>query len=920
MKLLYETLNPALILDSNRLNRRGLQIIPPLEPRRSNPLDRYQLPQNQWQIPSSKPSSIDYHVPPLQNGNKQQNPTVYENISNDDEPTEQYLQVDPRCYVRQNSNNSVIIEKRSDIPRLEKGYTINIDTRPSGTSSLSPYRQSSFDVNLAYHTPPQQPSTPSSMIIPQQEMYFTPRGSSLSVQGNPSTSTPPGSQHLSPPVSIIKRCRNSNTSPIRSSIVQREHEHSRSLEDPTSPNSGSVDKQSRSFDAANLLRPVNHRSDLVVNRRTKSYECAEEHHTSSPIAPPPIVIKIPDMSQLVQAVQLSQLDQNIRKSDNKSRKDFWRIHHSYEIEDRRQQQMDQTSPDDLFTSTSIDSAAGMFTSHSSKKTKTDTKNDDTSNYDHRRKSSSNLLLPPPEVRRQALRRTYEKRRNCINQSNARREEQANNLSTTLKSSDFSNLLNNLNCKSENSSFDRSLETDFDMQSDTSSRGQNDHFTSIESSGNEYNLPEMHHHRLRINSPSKQPQQDDSAYKSFESQNQTLSLDWMSTDGAESVIFIPKSSLQQRSVDVKDLEDDLNEHQSNSHQLSAHVYQRSLSTNIPLDEHSSTNVFNQFLSPNTNKSLSLSPSFHRTASKKRKEFSKDKRHATSTGLLPCIITTNEHEYNQNSTSSASSLQIRHNGFQRSKSNETEILDVSPPAAPIRTNITPNPRHLFQKSPSVSVSSRVESFRSKRGSMSFDHPTSPINSSSSNPQHPASISPILTSSTTAAAASGTKSRLKFSLVREPTTSSLGSTSTNHSMLLLNENTIDEKTNRIINEFLMQDENKKINSNNQHRSRLPTRQQTFDETIMNKNDNHLRTKQQTRTAFIKQRPHSFIQTNLNYEQQPSIHLPNRYNKHDNDQEQLSSPSSTFPQQSVDFHRRNNGIPFGSPSIIVTGYDSGS
>jgi hypothetical protein len=45
MKLIYETLNQASLLDSNRLYRRGIQDISRLEPRRSNPLDRFQLPE-----------------------------------------------------------------------------------------------------------------------------------------------------------------------------------------------------------------------------------------------------------------------------------------------------------------------------------------------------------------------------------------------------------------------------------------------------------------------------------------------------------------------------------------------------------------------------------------------------------------------------------------------------------------------------------------------------------------------------------------------------------------------------------------------------------------------------------------------------------------------------------------------------------
>jgi hypothetical protein len=205
--------------------------------------------------------------------------------------------------------------------------------------------------------------------------------------------------------------------------------------------------------------------------------------------------------------------------------------------------------------------------------------DNPSKYQYRRKSSSNLLLPPPEVRRQALRRTFEKRRSCINQSNARREQQQQQLldgqidlnddNTKNPITDFSSLLNNFNSKSENSSFDRSLETDFDMQSDTSSRGPNDQFTSIESSGNENTVPDVNNRvvnnrrQQQQESPQISPHQDDSGYKSLESQNsqnRTFSIDWMSADGGESVIYLGDGRKQERSVDVKDLDDDLAEKQ------------------------------------------------------------------------------------------------------------------------------------------------------------------------------------------------------------------------------------------------------------------------------------------------------------------------------------------------------------------------
>lgn len=129
---------------------------------------------------------------------------IYRNPGTDDEQS--YLQVDPRCYVRQNSNVSLAAHRKSDTPRLEKGHSLNVDTRPSPSStSLSPYRQSSFDVTLAYRSQPQQTSSPSPSTSTQQEIYYTPRGSSLSVVTNPVSTPPTGSQHLSPPTPSASR-------------------------------------------------------------------------------------------------------------------------------------------------------------------------------------------------------------------------------------------------------------------------------------------------------------------------------------------------------------------------------------------------------------------------------------------------------------------------------------------------------------------------------------------------------------------------------------------------------------------------------------------------------------------------------------------------------------------------------------------
>jgi hypothetical protein len=45
MKLLYETLNQVSLINANRPYEHGMDNCAPLEPRRSNPLDRYQLPE-----------------------------------------------------------------------------------------------------------------------------------------------------------------------------------------------------------------------------------------------------------------------------------------------------------------------------------------------------------------------------------------------------------------------------------------------------------------------------------------------------------------------------------------------------------------------------------------------------------------------------------------------------------------------------------------------------------------------------------------------------------------------------------------------------------------------------------------------------------------------------------------------------------
>ncbi|UJR34105.1 hypothetical protein I4U23_021513 [Adineta vaga] len=1104
MKLLYETLNQASLIDANRLYKGAFRESSPLEPRRSNPLDRYLLQENQWQIPSSKQIPSDYHLSGGQTTHNQSyhssreylgNKSYESNIVIDDEQA--YLQVDPRCYVRQNSNINLLAQRKSDTPRLEKGHSLNVDTRPSPSStSLSPYRQSSFDVTLAYRSQ-QHPSTPTSLASTQPDIYYTPRGSSLSVVGNPLSNTPTSSQHLSPLTPTASR-KNSialiiekkdltatldtfgnQPSTVRSSVVQREHEHSRSLEYSSPPvqqhsptNCSANDKQSRSFDAVHLLRPGVNRSD-VVNRRTKSYECADDRRPStSSIAPAPIVIKIPDMTELVHAAKLSCI-QSRREStnmedyqNNKGRKetlvqqfsnndhendveaaactaskDLWRLRQSYELEE--QQRLGQTSPEDfspdLLTSTSIDSAGAMPIHHLNNHNSLNNNDDDLLKYQHRRKSSSNLLLPPPEVRRQALRRTCEKRRSCINQSNARREQQLLNNLTGLDDENlrnpltkFSSLLHNFNSKSENSSFERSLETDFDMQSDTSSRGPNDQFTSIESSGNENALPDVNNRFItnrrqqppQQSSPQISPQQDDSGYKSLESQNsqnRTISLDWMSTDGGESVIYVGDSRIQQRSVDVKDLDEDLAEQQQQQNLLNhnrrspkllhtglQHSYQessknlilpnsshspmmqhRSLSTNIPFVDHSKPSPINlsvtSYLNPmnsstNNSNKLTTSTSFIRTASKKRREFGKDKKHAQSNVGFSSLTNdehqTNVHQINETNMKS-SSLHVRHPDLRRTRSdgsrnlpqnhevdsstNESTAntnsrlsssadgLPVSHSSPhPIRQHLSPNitdiqnSRHILQRSPSsttspVTLTPHVEAFRSQRGSLSFDtHAPSNTSSSPTKIKAPPTTYSIFPTCIT-------KPRFKFSMVRDSAMASFGHSTPVYSMPITRDYSIDKKTNRIVNEFLMHDPTldgkKNILDESSHRvtpkrHHHRIRPKTFDETTTTTSP------KQSRSTVNKQRHQNSPQTNIRKHSQyhyPSVHLSDNVEQgekveeeeeeddDDDDGEEEDSSDPATPallshQQSIATTRRDISMASGSPSIIITGDDSGS
>ena len=131
---------------------------------------------------------------------------------------------------------------------------------------------------------------------------------------------------------------------------------------------------------------------------------------------------------------------------------------------------------------------------------------------------------------------------------------------------------------------------------------------------------------------------------------------------------------------------------------------------------------------------------------------------------------------------------------SRPNQLNKTPTQSPLTPIRLNFN------FPSPPPPSA--HLIAFRSKRGSISFDNPITPL-------QYP--------TSPTAKISPTNKPRLKFSMLRDSTTSSsFGSTSPNYSMTLANDLNLDEKTNRMINEYLRQDQHE------EHRIPPPTYEQ--------------------------------------------------------------------------------------------------
>jgi hypothetical protein len=108
---------------------------------------------------------------------------------------------------------------------------------------------------------------------------------------------------------------------------------------------------------------------------------------------------------------------------------------------------------------------------------------------------------------------------------------------------------------------------------------------------------------------------------------------------------------------------------------------------------------------------------------------------------------------------------------------------------------------------------------------------------------------------------------------------------------------------------------------------RPKTFDETTstnnLQKQSSQQQQQQQARSTGNKQRYHSTSQTNIrkhSQHQYPSIHLPGSIEQKEEDSSDPASPLLISNQQSGVANRRENSMTIGSPSIIITGDDSGN
>jgi hypothetical protein len=278
-----------------------------------------------------------------------------------------------------------------------------------------------------------------------------------------------------------------------------------------------------------------------------------------------------------------------------------------------------------------------------------------------------------------------------------------------------------------------------------------------------------------------------------------------------------------------------------------------------------------------------------------------------------------------------------------SSSTDGILISTPSSlsptAIRQHLSPNIttttetcRHILQRSPSsttppVTPSSQVAAFRSQRGSISFDTQTPLINSPTTTvnkTKAPTTYSIFPTCIT--------KPRLKFSMVRDTAMASLGHSAPVYSMPITRDYSIDEKTNRIVNEFLMHDpqlEGRK-NANEdasyrgtpkRHHHRI--RPKTFDELTPINNTQKQSPQPPSRSTLKNQRHQNSLQSNMrrhSQHQYASVQLPESIEQDEEDSSDPSSPLVTLNQPSVVTTRRENSIAAGSPSIIITGDDSGS
>ena len=287
-----------------------------------------------------------------------------------------------------------------------------------------------------------------------------------------------------------------------------------------------------------------------------------------------------------------------------------------------------------------------------------------------------------------------------------------------------------------------------------------------------------------------------------------------------------------------------------------------------------------------------------------------------------------------------------------SSSTDGILVSAPlpstSSAIRRHLSPNsnladvtpqqiPRSPTSSTPPVSRTTSTEAFRSQRGSISFDTQNPLLHSTTNKNKTSANHALIPTCIT--------KPRLRFSLVRDTALAGLTHNAPIYSMPITRDYSIDEKTNRIVNEFLMHDpmlEESKRNASadlasrglskrhyhHHHRIRAKTLEEpaTGQQTTTNPTNLHQTTtttgakqlpQQPTRSVSNKQRYYSSLQTNLrkhSQHQYPSLHLTDSFEQveEEDDSSDPTSPLSTFNQTSnTTIVRRENSLAAAGVSI---------